>query len=257
MQLLLYKLIEGAERKTELAPETTKEGNKKKGPRPSTSAAAREGKQAKGKDGVEAAEQLGKIDLEQFEDWEANMFTHCVEAVPLKDLKRWLKVIAASKVQENERRRREEEQPPQKESQQQSQRGANPPKETPAVQASVKQGYGAQILSYITFWGGNSSQSLQGSAEQRAAAEAAVEAVTLEEASKESDQAQQRPALAEELKHEEDSTQLVDHLGKAPETIVPEGEATGDHPPPDEVPAQIPLETDLEDPEEEEQEGRG
>ena len=53
-----------------------------------------------------------------------------------------------------------------------------------AIQSAVKQGYGSQILSYISFWGGSANQSAQNAAEQQKAAEAAVEAVTLAEASK-------------------------------------------------------------------------
>lgn len=67
------------------------------------------------------------------------------------------------------------------------------------VQPTVKQGYGSQILGYITFWGGSPNQSAQNAAEQQKAAEAAVEAVTLAEASKE-------PGLVDE----EEDTETVE-----------------------------------------------
>lgn len=61
-----------------------------------------------------------------------------------------------------------------------------------AIQSAVKQGYGSQILSYISFWGGSTNQSAQNAADQQKAAEAAVEAVTLAEASKD-------PGLMDEI----------------------------------------------------------
>ena len=86
------------------------------------------------------------------------------------------------------------------------------------VQPAVKQSYGSQILGYISFWGGSSNQSAQNAAEQQKAAEAAVEAVTLAEASKE-------PGLVDE----EEDTETVESFVTESQVSQMTGEGGEDH----------------------------
>lgn len=114
----------------------------------------REPKAAKGKDQKRSKQEGFKLRLGVLTQRERLMFTHCVEAMPLGEMKKWIRAIARDKVVAGEQRLT-----PAAGSSKDGKEGGNQLKEAKdpkdqKVQSAVKQGYGASILSYISFWGG-------------------------------------------------------------------------------------------------------